>query len=63
MPFPDSKTRACAQLVELIKSQLNTLEKEAFGCTTEVELCEYEGRRDRISQLYAELIDNRKAAA
>ena len=46
----DSKTRARAQLVDLIKSQLNTLEKETFGCITEVELCEYEGRRDRISQ-------------
>jgi hypothetical protein len=63
MPSPDSKIRARDELVDLIKSQLNTLEKETFGCATEVELCEYDGRRDRISQLYAELIDNRKAAA
>jgi hypothetical protein len=30
---------------------------EAFGCVTEAELCEYEDRRDRVCQLYAELID------
>ena len=62
MPFSDSKTRAHAELVQLIESQLNTLEKETFGVITEAELCEYEDRRDRIGQLYAELID-RKAAA
>ena len=63
MPSPDSKARVRAELVDLIESQLNTLEKETFGvATTEAELCEYEDRRDRISQLYAELI-NRDAAA
>jgi hypothetical protein len=35
MPSPDSKTRARAELVDLIESQLNTLEKETFGCVTE----------------------------
>jgi hypothetical protein len=62
MPSPDSKARACAELVDLIESQLNTLEKERFGVATMGELCEYEDRRDRICQLYAELI-NREAAA
>ena len=62
MRSPDSKTRARAELVDLIESQLNTLEKETFGCITEAELCEYEGRRDRICQLYAELIDREGAA-
>ena len=62
MPSPDSKTRARAELVDLIESQLNTLEKETFGCVTEAELCEYEDRRDRICQLYAELIDREAAA-
>jgi hypothetical protein len=33
------------------------------GCVTEAEVREYEDRRARISQLCAELIDNRKAAA
>jgi hypothetical protein len=61
MSSPDSKIRARTELVGLIESQLNTLEKETFGCVTEAELREYEGRRDRICQLYAEL--NRKAAA
>ena len=37
MPSPDSKTRARAELVDLIESQLNTLEKKAFGCVTEAE--------------------------
>jgi hypothetical protein len=61
MSSPDSKIRARTELVGLIESQLNTLEKETFGCVTEAELREYEGRRDRICQLYAEL--NREAAA
>jgi hypothetical protein len=62
MQSPDSKTRARAELVDLIESQLNTLEKEAFGVVTEAELCQYEDRRDRICQLHAELI-NQEAAA
>jgi hypothetical protein len=61
MPSPDSNTRARAELVDLIESQLNTLEKKSFGCT-EAELWEYEDRRDRICQLYAELIDREGAA-
>ncbi len=62
MTSPDSKTRAHAELVDLIESQLNTLEKETFGVVTEAELCEYEDRRGRIRQLYTELI-GRDAAA
>jgi len=62
MPSPDSNTRARAELVDLIESQLNTLEKKAFGCVAEAELWEYEDRRDRICQLYAELIDREAAA-
>ena len=62
MLSPDSKTRARAELVDLVESQLNTLENQTFGCVTETELCEYEDRRDRICQLYAELIDQRASA-
>jgi len=62
MPSSDSKTRARAELVDLLESQLNTLEKETFGCVTEAELCEYEDRGNRICQLYAELIDREEAA-
>ena len=62
MPSPDSKTRARAELVDLLESQLNTLEKETFGCVSEAELCQYEDRRDRIGQLCAELIDREAAA-
>ena len=54
--------RALAELVDLIESQLNTLEKETFGCVTEAELCEYEDRPDRICLLYAEVIDRETAA-
>ena len=44
MPSPDSKTRARAELVDLIESQLNTLEKKNFrlrhrGRTEETEPC------------------------
>ena len=62
MPSPDCKTRARAEIVDLIESQLNTLEKETFGCVTEAELREYEDRRNRISRLYAELIEGETAA-
>jgi hypothetical protein len=62
MPSPGSKTRARTELIDLIESQLNILEKETFGCITEAELCEYEDRRDRICQLYAEIIDRETAA-
>ena len=41
MPSPDSNTRARAELVDLIESQLNTLERKTFGCVTEAELWEY----------------------
>jgi len=61
MLSPDSQTRVRAELLDLIDSQLNTLEKETFGVVTEAELCEYEDRSDRIRQLYAELI-GREAA-
>jgi hypothetical protein len=49
-------------MIDLLESQLNTLETQTFGCVTEVELCEYEDRRDRICQVYAELIDQRPPA-
>jgi hypothetical protein len=62
MPSPGSKARARAELVDLIESQLDTLEKETFGVVTEAELCEYESRRDRIGELYAELINCEAAA-
>jgi hypothetical protein len=62
MPSRDSKTRARDELIDLLESQLNTLEKETFGCVTETELCEYEDRRDRICHLYAQLIDREAAA-
>ena len=61
MPSP-AKERARAELADLINSQLNTLEKETFGVVTEADLCEYEDRRDRIRQLYTELIDREAAA-
>ena len=61
MRSSDSRTRVHHKLVDLLESQLNTLEKETFGCVTEGELCEYEERRDRICQLYAELFDREAA--
>jgi len=57
MPSPASKISAHAELVDLLKSQLNALEKQIFGGITDAELLEYEDRRDRISRLCAELID------
>ena len=62
MSSPDSKARARAELADLIETQLNTLEKEAYGVVTEAELREYEDRCERIRQLYAELVDREAAA-
>jgi len=59
MPPLDSKARARAELLNLIGAQVKTLEKETFGVVTEVELCEYEDRCERIRELYAEVIDDR----
>jgi hypothetical protein len=41
---------------------MDVLERETFGGVTEEELCEYEDMRDRICELYAELIDREAAA-
>ena len=62
MSSPDSNARARAELVDLIETQLNTLEKETYGVVTEVELREYEDRCERIRQLYVELVDREAAA-
>lgn len=62
MPSPDSKARVRAELVDLIESQLNTLERQTFGVVTEAELREYEDRRGQICQLCAEIIDRETAA-
>jgi len=62
MLSPDSNARARAELVDLIETQLNTLEKETYGVVTEVELREYEDRCERIRQLYVELVDREAAA-
>ena len=58
----DSKAQHYAEIVELTESQLATLEKETFGCLTKTDHCEYEDRRDRICQIYAEFIDREPAA-
>ena len=62
MPSPHFNARGRAELVDLIESQLNTLEKKTFGCVTEAELWEYDDRRDRICQLCAELVDREAVA-
>jgi hypothetical protein len=62
MPSPDCNALARAELADLIRTQLITLEKEVFGVVTEAELREYEDRRERISQLYAELTDRETVA-
>jgi hypothetical protein len=57
MPSPDSKARARAELVDLLESQLKSLQNQTFGCATEAELREYEDRHERIRRLFAELVD------
>jgi hypothetical protein len=50
------------ELTILLSEQMDVLERETFGGVTEEELCKYEDRRDRICELYAELIDREAAA-
>jgi hypothetical protein len=57
------------ELTTLLSEQMDVLERETFGgvtdeelCEYDEELCEYEERRDRICELYAELIDREAAA-
>jgi hypothetical protein len=62
MPYPDSNTRARAELVDDRITTEYLWKRKTLGCVTEAELWEYEDWRDRICQLYAELIDRATAA-
>jgi len=46
----DSKTRARAEMIDLIESQLKTVENQTFGCVTEAELCEYRVRHPQVAK-------------
>jgi hypothetical protein len=50
------------ELVTLLDQQLSSLEKQVFGVVSEPELREYEARRDRIVELYQEILELRVAA-
>ena len=50
------------ELVTLLDQQLSSLEKQVFGVTSEAELREYETRRQRIVELYQEILEPRMAA-
>jgi hypothetical protein len=43
------------ELTELIQKQIDAIEKETFGGTTEAERREYDERRIRIDELHDEL--------
>jgi hypothetical protein len=45
------------ELVALLDQQLSSLEKQVFGVVSEPELREYESRRDRIVELYQEILE------
>ncbi len=50
------------ELVALLDQQLSSLEKQIFGVVSEPELREYEARRDRIVELYQEILELQIAA-
>lgn len=50
------------ELVALLDLQLSSLEKQVFGVVSEPELREYEARRDRIVELYQEVLGLQMAA-
>ena len=58
--FDNKKLRS--ELVSLLDSQLDTLQKECFSTATDEDMQAYESRRERINQLCDELME-RKAAA
>jgi hypothetical protein len=58
MTSPDPKH----ELVDLLDQQLCSLEKQVFGVVTDPELRDYEARRDRIVELYKEIVEPPMAA-
>jgi len=58
MTSPDPKH----ELVNLLNEQLSALEKQLYGVVSEPEMREYETRRDRIVELYNEVVDRPTAA-
>jgi hypothetical protein len=58
MTSPDPKH----ELVTLLNEQLSALEKQLYGVVSEPEMREYETRRDRIVELYNEVVDRPTAA-
>jgi hypothetical protein len=58
MTSPDPKN----ELVDLLDQQLCSLEKQVFGVVTDPELRDYEARRDRIVELYKEIMEPPMAA-
>ena len=58
MTSPDPKH----ELLTLLNEQLGTLEKQLYGIVSDPELREYEARRDRIVELYKEVVETPAAA-
>ena len=58
MTSPDARH----ELVTLLNEQLGTLEKQLYGIVSEPEMREYEARRDRIVELYKEVLEPPAAA-
>ena len=58
MTSPDPKH----ELMNLLHEQLSALEKQLYGVVSEPEMREYETRRDRIVELYNEVVERPTAA-
>ena len=58
MTSPDPKH----ELVTLLNEQLGALEKQLYGVVSDPEMREYEARRDRIVELYKEVVEPPAAA-
>jgi hypothetical protein len=54
-PLECNPLRVRNELSELIRKQIDAIEKETFGGATDVERREYEDRRKRIDELYDQL--------
>ena len=61
-PMGRDPLRVRHELTELIQKQIDAIEKETFGGTTEAERREYDERRIRIDELHDELTRFKTAA-
>jgi hypothetical protein len=54
-PVQDHDVKTIHELVHLLAEQRETLESVTFGCGTEMGMRDFDARKERINELYAQL--------